>query len=263
MADWNDLQDIYNRLGNMRAVADYYGCSLHKVHNECKRRGIVIKSRGAQAGQVWTTERRENHRKAMNLPERKAQSRERLLRRLPKMGGSANSPIEKLLQDALIRAGVSFRTQRRMLDKYIVDIELIDRPVIIEADGALHRLPYARERDRQRDVELQGAGYRVYRFSGQQIHASPDDCIRQVAEAEGLTAQSSPIVEIRHFCTGESNPAWKGGQIERTCDYCGRTIKRHPSHNKFVKAFCDSICYGRWLDEHPEQSNVLKRWRRT
>ena len=74
-----------------------------------------------------------------------------MLKRLPTMRGpSANSPLEKLLQAALLKSGISFSTQRVLLGRYCVDILIDQAPVIIEADGAFHHL--RKEKDAERDA---------------------------------------------------------------------------------------------------------------
>lgn len=251
--DWSDLQEEYDRLGTLQAVADLHGCSVHKVWREMKRRGITAKGRGPRNG--WTPEHRAAHKLGCNTDEAKANYRASLLKRLPSMAGpSANSPLELLLHSALQRAGVSFVTQRRKLGRYVVDIELLRVPVIIEADGALHRLHP--DKDAARDAALAGAGHRVFRFTGTEINADPDGCVRQVMAATGVKADAEPIADIRATLEGRRSG------VEFTCSECGAVFAKAPSQRTHAKTFCSQKCYGDWLRKHPEANPVRVRWRR-
>ena len=177
-----------------------------------------------------------------------------LLKRLPTMRGpSANSPLEKLLQAALMKAGLSFSTQRVLLGRYCVDILLQQAPVILEADGALHNLRKAQ--DAERDAALTAAGYRVFRFTGSRINRGADLCVAEVMEACGLTPDADPVADIRTGMMGPENPNWQGGPVTLNCTQCGAEIQRNAYRLNMKKRFCDSKCYGAWLRDHPEASN--------
>lgn len=255
--DWSGLSALYDSGMTYQQLADHYGCSMHAIQNAVKRLGVKPRERGLPKGYEWTEERRAAHSAACNRPEFRAKSRENLLKRLPSMRGpSANSPLERLLQGALIKAGISFETQVLKLGRYCVDIELLQARVIIEADGALH---YLREtEDAERDAALGEAGYRVFRFNGAQINRDPDGCIGKVAEACGLTPDTDPVAIIRNGMVGENNPNWGGGPRSLVCDECGTEfVEEIRNARKFGKKFCNSRCYGSWMLKHPEQSN---RW---
>ena len=184
--------------------------------------------------------------------------RENLLARLPLMRGpSANSPLEKLLQAALIKAGLSFSTQRVLLGRYCVDILLQQAPVILEADGALHHLH--KEQDAERDAALAAAGYRVFRFTGSQINRGADKCVTTVIEACGLTPDTDPVADVRTGMMGPENPNWQGGPVIVVCTQCGAETERNAYRTGEKKMFCNSSCYGAWLTDHPEQSNRTLR----
>lgn len=259
----DNLGELYDQLGTIRSLASALKRGENQVRRELKRRGIPAKPRGFRKGQPMPDYWIESHRRSMSTPEKRESSRKHLLERLPKMDGSTNSPIERLLHDALIRAGVSFETQQLKLGRYLVDIELLSVPVIIEADGALHQLTRSRMRDALRDADLQTAGYRVFRFSGTQIHADPDACIRRVVEACGLVVpEIAPVARIYHFPVGENNPGWRGGPQTYTCNWCGTIFQRQRSHRVCKNTYCCHRCYGDWRRAHPEQNPVLVRWAR-
>lgn len=167
-----------------------------------------------------------------------------------------------LLHGALKRAGLSFTTQRGKLGRYVVDIELLQAPVIIEADGLTHQLERRKALDAVRDAALADAGYKVFRFNGTQINADPDACIRLVVDATGLTSDTDPIADIQRGARGKDHPNWKGAQIEHTCTSCGSVFVQHRSNRTYEKKFCNQKCYGDWMRANPQASPVHIRWKK-
>jgi very-short-patch-repair endonuclease len=160
-------------------------------------------------------------------------------------GQHANSPLERLLHRALRKAGISFSTQRRMLDRYIVDILITQKPVIIEADGNMHLHPKSRARDAIRDADLRAAGYEVFRFTGKAICNDPDGCIRQVIGTAGLTRDTEPIYYVRNGMRGPDSPSWKGGKPEWTCAVCGTKFSAWLRNGK-PRVTCSRDCNRVW-----------------
>lgn len=258
--DWSNLQEEYDRLGSVRAVAELHGVSRKVVETRMRRMGITAKPmRGRTV--AWDDERRAAHKVACNTPEFKDKHRASLLKRLKLLrGASADSPLEFLLHRALLRAGVSFTTQAIKLDRYVVDIELTQAPVIIEADGLLHRLERQRAKDQLRDNALREAGYEVFRFTGTEINAGPDACIEKVIAATGIVPEASPAATIRRGVSGADSSFWRGGKATFKCDHCGAEFQEYPANRTHPKVFCSRKCHGLWAREHPESNPVSVRW---
>ena len=255
--DWSGLPELYASGMTYDQLTVHYGCSVHAVQNAMKRLGVTPRPTGLPEGYEWTDERRAAHRAAVDRPEWRAKMRENLLQRLPTMRGpSANSPLEKLLQAALMKTGVSFSTQRVLLGRYCVDILIDQAPVIIEADGALHHLH--KEKDAQRDAALTKAGYLVFRFTGTSINRDAMGCIAKVVTETGLTPDTNPVADIRTGMTGPENPNWNGGKRTVTCTQCGAESERNAFQTQWKRIFCNSQCYGAWMHAHPEESNRRK-----
>ena len=252
--DWSELAALYESGMTYERLAAHYGCSVHAIQNAMKRLGVTPRPTGLPEGYEWTDERRAAHRAAVDRPEWRAKNRENLLKRLPTMRGpSANSPLEKLLQAALMKAGLSFSTQRVLLGRYCVDILLQQAPVILEADGAHHYLRKAE--DAERDANLTEAGYRVFRFTGTRINRGADLCVAEVIQACGLVPDTDPVADIRTGMMGSENPHWGGGLVTVICEQCGAETTRNAARLAQKKRFCNSRCYGAWLTDHPEASN--------
>ena len=202
---------------------------------------------GRQAG---NSEWRAAHKASTSTPEFAEKSRQALLERLPTMRGPAvNTPIERRLHDALKAAGIGFRTQSLLLGRYLVDIELQQRHVVIEADGAQHTLPQKRKADAERDADLKAAGWRVFRFTGSEINADAARCVRQVIKACRLRPDADPVFEIVTRFAGPAHPNWKGGAVAFTCENpaCGKVFYRQPTHRQGKRAFCSHPCYSATL----------------
>jgi very-short-patch-repair endonuclease/Mor family transcriptional regulator len=217
--------------------------------------GYEIRPPGYGKGRKWTPEWRAAHHAATQTPEFAEKSRRALQQRLPRMRGPAvNTFIEQRLHDALRKAGIGFTTQAFLLERYLVDMELRQARVIIEADGEQHMLPDQKLADAERDAALTATGYRVFRFTGSEINTDATRCIRQVIDACHLIADEEPIFEIRTRFAGPAHPRWKGGPAEFTCDQCGEPFKKVSQHRTGDKKFCNQQCYGLWLHKHPEAS---------
>lgn len=253
--DWSGLSALYDSGMTFEQLAAHYDCSVHAVQNAMKRLGVESRPRGTAVGYQWTDERRAAHKAAVNTPEWRAKSRENLLKRLPTMQGpSANSPLEKLLQGALVRSGISFSTQRVLLNRFCVDVLITQKPVVVEADGALHQLPRGRQRDAERDAALTAAGFQVFRFTGTELNRNAMACVAKVVATASLIPEAEPVVDIRDGMRRSENPNWNGGPITVVCAQCGTQSVR-PRHRATKRAFCNMKCYGAWMRAHPEESN--------
>ena len=257
--DWSELPALYATGMTYEQLTARYGCSVHAVQNAMKRLGVTARPTGLPEGYEWTDERRAAHRVAVDRPEWRAKNRENLLARLPSMRGpSANSPLEKLLQAALMKAGLSFSTQRVLLGRYCVDILVDQAPVILEADGALHHL--RKEQDAERDANLADAGYRVFRFSGSRINRGADACVAEVIGECGLTPDTTPVADNRAGMVGAENPnsAGDGGPV--ICEQCSADAPRYVYRFRAMRQkFCNEECYRSWLAVHPGAKDLPLR----
>lgn len=255
LVDWSTLPNLYEAGMTFEQLADHYGCSVHAIQNAFKRLGVKARPTGLPPGYEWTEQRRDAHKAAVNRPEFRAKMRQNMLQRLPSMRGpSANSPLEKLLQAALMKSGISFSTQRVLLGRYCVDVLLHQAKIVIEADGAFHYL--RKQEDAERDTALRAAGYEVFRFCGSEINRSADACIAQVIDTCRLIADAEPIADIRTGMMGSENPNWNGGPQAFYCAACGAEVVKDAYNARVMKRkFCNSQCYGVWMRAHPEESN--------
>jgi very-short-patch-repair endonuclease/alpha-D-ribose 1-methylphosphonate 5-triphosphate synthase subunit PhnG len=144
---------------------------------------------------------------------------------------TANTPIERRLQDSLMEAGIGFSTQRRVVGRYVVDILVNQAPVVIEADGVRHRIHAANlERDAIRDAAHEAAGYRVFRFTGSEINTDATACIQQVIHACGLVRDEEPVYDIRK---APREPRSAPKLLDLICELCGEKFSA-----RWKRKFC-------------------------
>lgn len=249
-ANWNTLREDYEQIGSIRTIAERHGVSFKVVRDELVRQGIPIKPRGHVKGQKKSQAWRDASRKHWDDPVWREEQRKKWLERLPSMQAARNggSPLERYLHRALRKEGISFSTQRALLGRYVADILITQKPVVIEADGNMHLHAKMRERDAQRDADMRTAGYEVFRFHGKAICNDADGCIRQVIEAAGLTRDTEPVYDIRNGLMAEANPRWKGGKQEWTCKNpsCGKTFLAWKRGYGKDPQCCSRECQSEW-----------------
>ena len=192
--DWvtrDILLEIYRRTGSIHRTADELNIGSTTVARWFKKWDIPLTPRKelpfvGLRGVPKSEEHKRKLREYANRPEVKEERRQRLLKRLPTLNGPcSNSPLEKMLETMLKEAKLSYNAQKVMLNRYVVDFLLLDYPIVIEADGSVHRLPRTKEHDKERDRLLAEAGYKTFRFTGTEINKSPAACINVVLDYIG------------------------------------------------------------------------------
>ena len=78
--------------------------------------------------------------------------------------------------------GVRFRRQH-IIGQYIADFACLDKMLIIELDGGCHSLPEQQISDEQRTADLQKWGYRVIRFTNEELFNGIDLVLTKIKNA--------------------------------------------------------------------------------
>jgi predicted transcriptional regulator of viral defense system len=100
--------------------------------------------------------------------------RSALDRHLPRLARTL-SPLEERFLALCETHGIPLPEVNARIEGLMVDALWRDRRLAVELDGhAAHATPAAIERDRNRDLTLRGAGYRVHRYTWQQVTEQPD-----------------------------------------------------------------------------------------
>jgi very-short-patch-repair endonuclease len=242
----------------LAALAQEYHLSKPLLKRILTDAGIPMRGTGYPKGTAWSAEHREAHRRATSTPEFSARARTATLARLSRVRESpaVNTAIERRMQDALKAAGIGFSTQSVLLGTYLVDIEIHQAPIVIEADGQIHTLPLQKAKDAERDTALAAAGYRVFRFTGSEINTDAAACVQRAIDACGLVPDKDPVFDIRTAFAGPSHPNWKGGKQEFTCEACGTVFLAQPKHRVGQHVYCSTRCTGEGNRGTPRSAEI-------
>jgi len=78
--------------------------------------------------------------------------------------------------------GVRFRRQH-IIGQYIADFVCLEEMLVVELDGGYHSLPEKHLSDEQRAEDLQEMGYRVIRFTNEELFHAIDLVLTQIKSA--------------------------------------------------------------------------------
>jgi len=163
---------------------------------------------------------------------------------LVKTGEFANAQTtityaENRLAQALIDAKVRIQTGF-MVDGYEFDIKIYQYPILIEVDGEIHESPERRQKDYLKDRLATRLGYRVYRFTNEEIKQVSEvvhfiktaiaDCTRQPHKT--YLYPLSPFEYLKYML------------IQRTT---------HPDLSHYY--LVDRVSYGKWQSWKDKEAN--------
>lgn len=77
--------------------------------------------------------------------------------------------------------GYKFRRQH-IIGQYIADIVCLKKKLVVEIDGLIHQLPEVKENDQFRTEWLESKGYKVIRFTNEQVLADTDNTLETIVE---------------------------------------------------------------------------------
>lgn len=103
------------------------------------------------------------------------------------------SPLEVDFLARCRDAGLPRPQVNVLVEGHLVDFVWREQRLVVETDGyAFHSDRRAFERDRERDLDLTAAGYRVNRFTYKMLNRSPDDCMERIRQAIFSASSLSP-----------------------------------------------------------------------
>lgn len=104
------------------------------------------------------------------------------------------TPAEQVLwQHLRNRAVLDYKFRRQYsIDRFVVDFVCIEAALIIEVDGEIHQ--YTADEDSIRQEFLESLGFRVLRFSNEQVLREIDEVLRQISEK--LTSPPTPLHRV-------------------------------------------------------------------
>jgi len=91
-----------------------------------------------------------------------------------------NTDIERLIEDELIKRKIPYTKQVPLFGIALVDF-LLPKDIVIQCDGEYwHSTRSAKERDLNQDFVLTFYGYRIFRFTGNEIKKSAKKCMNKI-----------------------------------------------------------------------------------
>ena len=78
--------------------------------------------------------------------------------------------------------GVRFRRQH-IIGQYVADFACLEKMLVVELDGGYHSLPEQQISDEQRTADLQKWGYRVIRFTNEELFNGIDLVLTKIKNA--------------------------------------------------------------------------------
>ncbi|MFM7016840.1 MAG: endonuclease domain-containing protein [Bacteroidota bacterium] len=92
---------------------------------------------------------------------------------------SSSTEAEKCIWQLLKNKQVGFKIRRQhIIDDFIVDFVCLNKRLVIEIDGKIHL--NQKEHDELRTSQLSELGYKVIRFSNEEVFANPDKVANQI-----------------------------------------------------------------------------------
>lgn len=96
--------------------------------------------------------------------------RVRILKEHARMNRSAQTDAEKVLWEYLRRNALGVRFRRQfIIGDFIVDFACIEKKLVVEVDGEYHFSSEQVEEDRKRSYHISQLGYRVIRFTNEEV----------------------------------------------------------------------------------------------
>ncbi len=90
---------------------------------------------------------------------------------------------EDMLWQILRRKGLGIKFRRQhAIGEFIADFVCLDEQLVIEVDGGYHETPEQREDDERRTAILNQMGYRVLRFTNDEVLYHTDDVKRSIRQ---------------------------------------------------------------------------------
>lgn len=93
---------------------------------------------------------------------------------------SKESYLEKVLRERLQNEDIKDWIQEYPLLRYSLDFAFIDQKINVEVDGGTHNLDSVIKKDNERDLKLSSLGWKVFRFTDNDIKHDLDNVIEKI-----------------------------------------------------------------------------------
>ena len=104
-----------------------------------------------------------------------------LLKELKNQNKKNNTQAESILWECLRNKNLTSKFRRQhVIDMFIVDFVSLEKNLIIEVDGGYHNTPEQQEADELRTQILSEIGFKVIRFSNEEVIGNSDNMIKKI-----------------------------------------------------------------------------------
>ena len=109
-----------------------------------------------------------------------------LLKEFAQKNKQFSTEAENLIWQYLRKNGLGVKFNRQyVIYDYIVDFICLEKKLIIEIDGGYHLQGEQPERDEERTAELMAQGFKVLRFSNEEVLCNIDSVLEQISKVLG------------------------------------------------------------------------------
>ncbi|MGL2964884.1 DUF559 domain-containing protein [Flavobacterium sp. RSB2_4_14] len=106
-----------------------------------------------------------------------------LLKELKNQNKKNNTQVEAILWECLRNKNLNYKFRRQhIIDMFIVDFICLEKKLIIEVDGGYHYTAEQKEADELRTQILNEIGFKVIRFSNEEVIGNIDNVVKKISE---------------------------------------------------------------------------------
>lgn len=142
----------------------------------------------------------------------------------------ADTKYVTTLGQALLDEGIRVKAEHKVWD-YSFDLKIWNYPILIEVDGNYHNQYQARQRDYIKDRQAQRRGFRVYRFTNEEVEKNLPGMVAQIKSSINFVGLQPKEIRIYPLSIWEQLTRWwekifKEKKVDCWCEICGRFLGR-------------------------------------
>lgn len=191
-------KEVYKSQCNLKRKNHF--CGLECANKYQRRNKIIFNCKMCSRKFTWPASRLKTNNPIYCSYECRCKDKDRLCE-ISTLGNMAQykkcglNKLEKAGSEILHGLGLKFQEQVPMFKKFIVDVVLLDRKIVIQWDGIYwHSQKKRKSLDRSQDSYLKKCGYKVLRFTDEQVKKEREmvnDNIRRAIQETAAESSST------------------------------------------------------------------------